>query len=192
MKYFTIALSILVLGALLIISPAALSQTEDTTDRPGQDQARNRILIAINRAELSLEQLQTLQSLVQDTISLRDQIVAAQEAFQAFLENWTGSAEDFDAALEEEQQKLRDLATSLHELWRSNEETIKDMLTANQYEILRPVLDPVIGRPERRQAQGQGRPDRRGPSLREEIGVLNGLDLLDEVLTEKIELLQNQ
>lgn len=199
MKRFTIPFSLLVLGLVIGITPIASSQTSENLSHPGQDLTKIQILIAINRAELSLEQLQALQAIVQATIDMRDTIVTALEDFQEFLTNWTGSADEFEAALEQKQQELRDLMDALHALWKSNAETIKDMLTASQFEVLRPVLKPVIGPPVPQRASQdpperpeQGRPGRRVPDFSRELRLLKGLDLLNEVLTEKIEILQSQ
>lgn len=188
---------LLVLGMVIGLSPIAWGQSSETPSPPGQVLAESRILIAINRAGLSLEQLQALQAMVQATIEIRDEIVAAVEGFQEFLANWRGSAEEFEAALQEEQQKLKDLRDRLHELWSANGETIKGMLTAGQFAALRPVLRPVIGPPPPRRDQetagrpGVGRPGRKGPSFSQEFRLLKGLDPLNEALREKLELLQS-
>ncbi|NIV32014.1 MAG: hypothetical protein GWN58_21780 [Anaerolineae bacterium] len=135
---------------------------------------------------------------MQATIEMRDRIVAAVEDFQEFLANWTGSADEFEAALEGERQKLKDLLGDLHALWKSNAETIKGMLTASQFEALRSVLRPVIGPPppgrrgpETAGRPGGGRPARRGPNFSRELRLLKGLDPLNQALTEKIEVLQS-
>lgn len=194
MNRFTITFGLLVLGLAIGLTPIALGQSGGTPPQPGQDLTKSRILIAINRADLSLEQLQALQAIVQATIEMRDRIVAAVEDFQEFLANWTGSADEFEAAREGERQRLKDLLGDLHALWKSNAETIKGMLTASQFEALRPVIGPpppghrgaeTPGRP------GGGRPARRGPNFFRELRLLKELDPLNQALTEKIEVLQS-
>ena len=187
------------LSLLAVVGFSSFSLAQPSADSPPlrQELSENHILIAFNRADLSLEQLQALQTMVQATIEIRDTLLAAQQAFQDFLLNWTGSAEDFQAALEQEQQKLKDILTTLHELWKSNADAIKDMLSANQFGALAPVLTPIMGAPApARQAEVDraktGQPARRGPDVSREIALLKGLDLLSNVLNEKIAALQNQ
>lgn len=188
------------LWSLLVLvgfSSFSLAQPAADSPPPGQELSENRMLIAFNRADLSLEQLQALQTMVQATIQIQDTLLAAQQAFQDFLVSWTGTSEDFQAALEQEQQKLKDILTTLHELWKSNAEAVKNMLSANQFEALAPVLTPVMGppapaRPAKVDKAKAGQPDKRGPDVSKEIALLRGLDLLSNVLNEKIAALQNQ
>jgi len=164
-----IVLSLTALTLALIIPLAVLAQQD--TNGPGQQNLiKTEALIAVNRAGLSLEQLQTLQGLVQGTLDARSAINDAQTTLQDFLINWNGTQADFDAALKVEQQKVKDAADALHSLMSQNSKTVKDSLTASQFDVLERSLRSVLARdnaPHARDGRpgGQFRPDHnRGPN----------------------------
>jgi len=198
------------LSLVLLIATAGYAQ-------PGPadgDRVQNRMLVAFNRAELSLEQLQSLQGMTEATVTARDELTAAHDALQAFLINWTGSADEFETAFEAERTKVQEAADALYELQAKNAESIKDMLTANQYSALEFALRPLTGpgtRLERpanapnvdgeRGPRGQrgpngdapqGGPNADGPQGRRggPGAQLAGLDVLLEVINAKIAALQ--
>lgn len=202
--------SLIAFSLVVMFASIALSQpgaNGPTAAGVGQEAAKSRILVAVNRAELSLEQLQTLQGIVQATVDGKDAVRAAQQELQEFLVAWTGTSEAFEVAFEAEQQKVKAAAEAFKTLKAGNSKTIKDMLSASQFEVLEPVLISLTGRsnPNPR-AQGQGADDdrpqigNRGPDndhrpqgrqgtphLRGFGGGRSGnLDVLNEVLTEKI------
>lgn len=196
-----LAFSFTALTIALLIPLTALAQPAGNDF--GRSQAKTQILIAVNRADLSLEQLQTLQGIVQSTIDAQAAVGQAQEALQAFLINWTGTEGDFEAALEIEQQKVKEAFDALHALKIQNTETIKDLLTVSQFDALGRALGGVMARardnaPAGRGGPGGNAPDGnqgpednnrgngpdRGPQRRGAPG--GNLELLLEVLTEKI------
>jgi len=207
-------LSLTALTVALIVPLAALAQQGDTG--PGQGQIKTTALIAINRAGLSLEQLQTLQGVVQGTLDARSAINDAQTALQDFLINWNGTQADFDAALKVEQQKVKDAADAFHSLATQNTKTVKDSLTASQFDALERSLRSVLAHDNAPRSRG-GRPggqfgpgNNRGPNngLQNEQGPnaspakqglnrrgparqANALNVLLDVLNAKIDATNN-
>jgi len=141
MKKIVLGLTALTLA--LIVPLTVLAQ--QGANGPGQNRIKTETLIAVNRAGLSLEQLQMLQGLVQGTLDARSGITDAQTALQTFLVNWSGTQADFDAALKIEQQKVKDAADALHSLMSQNVKTVKDSLTASQFDALERSLRGVLG-----------------------------------------------
>lgn len=211
MKKLIATFAFATLAFVMVFSTVALAQ-------PGPGGNENQILVSINRAELSLEQLQMLQGITQSTIDAQAVVTAAQEALNQFLVDFSGTAEEFDAALEAEQAKVQAAREALLAVKVANSDTIKDNLTANQFEILERSLSDLMAEAPRGQGagnpnadgdgdspnnqqgnqgpQGQGGnnngPDRdgRGGSNNRGGGGGNNLDTLLEVLTEKIAALQ--
>ncbi len=211
----TIAASTLAL--LIAIASVGLAQP-GAAGAPDGDPIQTRILVAFNRAELSLEQLQSLQGMAETTLVARDEVTAAHDALQDFLVNWTGSADAFETAFEAERAKVQEAADALHGLQAQNADAVKDMLSANQYQALAFALRPLTGpgdRPERpanapnfdedapgprgrRAPDGnapQNAPDgpqgrRGGPGRGGPGAQLAGLDTLLEVIDAKIAALQ--
>jgi len=202
------AFSIAALTVALLVPLTALAQPGGGAMQPLM---KSQILIAVNRAELSIEQLQSLQGIVQSTVDAQAAIAQAQATLQTFLINWTGSQEDFEVALEAERQKVQDAVAALHTLKVQNTETIKDSLTASQFDALERVLRGVMGSEQNNAPAGRGGPgggngpnnnDNRGPdgnnrgpngpdrgriNQRGAGGFGGNLEVLLEVLTEKIE-----
>lgn len=213
MKKLIATFAFAALAFVMVFSTTAFAQ-------PGLGGNENQILVSINRAELSLEQLQMLQGITQATIDAQAVVTAAQEALNQFLVDFSGTAEEFDAALEAEQAKVQTAREALLAVKIANADTIKDNLTANQFEILERALSDLMAETPRGQGgpdgdntnadgdgngpnnqqgnqgpQGQGGnnngPDRDGRDGRNNRGGGgNNLDTLLEVLTEKIAALQ--
>jgi hypothetical protein len=121
----------------------------------GPDAAKSRMLVAFNRAELSADQLQTLQSLTQATIDAGAVVQAAQDALQEFLSSYAGSADDFDAAFEAEQAKVQAAREAAFAVKVANSDVILDTLTANQFNVLENTLSGIMAE-ERAQDGGPG------------------------------------
>lgn len=198
MKKFSFATGLVATLAVLI-SATAMAQPGGG---PGAVLAKNQVLIAINRAELSLEQLQTLQAIVQATADAQAEVASAGQALQTFLVNFSGTQEAFDAAFEVEQQKVQAAVEALHALKVQNASTIKDMLTASQFEAMEHALAGVMaserdgngpdgrGGPNPRGDNAPGRDGPGGPGgPRDNFG--GNLNVLLEALTEKIAALES-
>lgn len=207
MKKFAFSLTAMALGLLIPLSALA----QPTANEAVQTQAKNQILIAVNRAELSLEQLQTLQTIVQGTIDGQAAVGQAQAVLQEFLINWTGSEEDFEVALEAERLKVQEAVDALHALKVQNSKTIKDLLSASQFDALGRALGGVMGserdnapagrggpggdnapnnndnrRPDGNNRGPDGSPNGPGQGPQNQRGFGGNLELLLEVLSEKI------
>jgi len=209
-----LVLSLTALTLALIVPLTVLAQ--QGANGPGQARTKTEVLIAVNRAGLSLEQLQTLQGVVQGTLDARTAINDAQTALQDFLINWNGAQADFDAALKVEQQKVRDALDTMRNLMTQNSKTIKDTLSASQFELLARSLHGTMAPPNNARAsrptpngqttgpdnhspndasnaqpdsnggQAGSNLDRRGPA-----GPDNNLNVLLEALNAKIDAINN-
>jgi hypothetical protein len=147
MKKFITTLSII---ALLVTAGVSVY-----AQGGGPEAAKSRMLVAFNRAELSVEQLQTLQGLTQATIDAGAVVQAAQTALQDFLSSYAGSADDFDAAFEAEQAKVQAAREAAFAVKVANSDVILDTLTANQFNVLENALSGIMAE-ERTQDGGPG------------------------------------
>ena len=210
MRKYVVSLAMAAVAMTVILAQAASAQP----GAPGPAGAaagmgKAQILTSINRAELTLEQLQALQQLSQATIDAHAAVAQAQAQLEAFLVGWTGSAEEFETALQAEQQKVQTAVDALQAVKQANTEAIKDMLTASQFEALERALMPLMGQPGPDEAngpqrgagdrgtgtEGQPRHGDRGPGRDGGPRVgnpaqTNALGVLLEALNEKIAALQ--
>ena len=205
-RTMTIMGVVALLGMGLFTQPA-LSQGMGPDSDARAEIYRTQVLIAVNEAGLSVEQLELIHGLAQETLDARDALQAEHEALQAFLVGWSGTPEEFEAAFEEARQGLTDARDALAEQMTENVETLKGELTAAQYEALeqvgppgRPGHGPQVGGPGMGPQSGGpgakqgGRFAERGPGGPDEqverLGLFFHPDLLMEVVTAKIEALQ--
>lgn len=219
-RTFTV-FTMIAMMTVLLLPQTGVAQDETTTDRQSARtmQMENRLLIAINSAGLSLEQLQTIHAGIAPIQAAKADAEAAQEAMHDFLVNWTGDAEAFEEIQATAQAAFENVRTQMEAF----QETIGDTLTANQAEAFRAALGSQRGFGNRdgatqQQRQGErgprfggpgndeqgGRPGfqgrgpggfgQRGPGARgpQGPGMLGAIDVLDAVLSAKIEALQNQ
>ena len=197
MRKYTASLAMAALAMVVALSQMASAQPGN----PGPAGAaagvgKAQILTSINRAELTVEQLQALQLLTQATIDAHAAVAQAQAEFEAFLVGWTGSASEFETALQAEQQKVQASVEALQAVKQANTQTIKDMLTASQFEALERALMPIMGQPAPDGANGPARaggdrgPGRDGGPRIGNPAESNALGVLLEALNEKIAALQ--
>ncbi len=210
MKKTFATFSVTVLAFVMVFSTVALAQ-------PGPGGNENQILVSINRAELSLEQLQLIQGITESTIAAQAEVTAAQEALNQFLVDFSGTSEEFDAALEAEQAKVQTAREAVFTLKVANADIIKDNLTASQFEVLERTLSDLMAEapapraqaPDGDNADGNGGPNNNQGPQGQQGGNNNGpdrdgrdgpgnnrggggnnLDTLLEALNEKIAALQ--
>jgi type I site-specific restriction endonuclease len=216
-----ILVSVTLVGLILAFPLLSYGQTREASPKLYQETFKTRFLIAINKAELSLEQLQILQDLVKDTVAVRDELKQEYEDLNEFLINWSGESEAFDEALESEMMGINEAREALEVQLKEGMETIKETLSAAQFEIFKQTLmkQPfprfdgqralILLKPEQRPISRAQRPEmierfkehlsqlqrhlvrfRASNRLQCLIFPLGQLDLVDEVLTAKIEALQ--
>lgn len=201
MKRTVTLLAMIAMMTVLLLPQTGIAQDETPSDRQSARtmQMENRLLIAINSAGLSLEQLQTIHAGIAPIQTAKADAEAAQEAMHDFLVNWTGDAEAFEAAFEEIRATTQAAFENVRTQMEAFQETIGDTLTANQAEAFRAALGPQRGFGQnqgprfgnrdgtpQQQQQGERGPRFGGP------GMLGAIDVLDSVLSAKIEALQNQ
>lgn len=210
MRKYVVSLAMAAAAMTVILAQAASAQP----GAPGPAGAaagigKAQILTSINRAELTVEQLQALAQLTQTTIDAHAAVAQAQAEFETFLVGWAGSAEEFETALQAEQQKVQAAVDALQAVKQANLQTIKDMLTASQFEALERALMPLMGQPgpdgangpargagdradeaEGPSRQGDRGPGRDGGARMGNPGESNALGVLLEALNEKIAALQ--
>jgi hypothetical protein len=138
-----------------------------------QAQSETQLLIAINRAGLSLEQMQTIRAALQPLLDGQAQAETLQAELQDFLISWNGSAEDFDAAFEAARQPLTDLRTTMQENAQAFQDTVANTLTVAQGQILRQLVSQRGG-PDRDAGPQQDGQGRGGPGAEDADGNRDG------------------
>lgn len=206
MKRTMTTIGVVALLGLGLIAQPALSQPGDPDTDTRAEIYKTQVLLAINEAGLSVDQLELIHDLAQETLDVRDALQAEHEAFQEFLVGWSGTPEEFEAALEEARQSIVNAREALAVQMTENVETLQDELTAAQYAALEqvspnhplkraprgggPGIGPKGGGPG---PERDGRPGQRGPGGPsehvEQLGLFAQPDLLMEVVTAKIEAL---
>lgn len=227
MKRFTgvLMVTLTLMGLLLWFALPSLGQTQEAStiiNPPGlnQETFKTKLLIAINKAGLSLEQLKVMQGLVKETIEVRDDLRKKHQELNEFLINWDGEPEVFEEALEAEIVGLKEAREALQTQLKEDIKTIKNTLTVAQYETLRNVMSvrafphfkgkqPPISQKKRplsdiQKLELEKRFQKHLSQFKAQLAqfiaknkqlhlirFLNHLDLVEEVLTGKIEALQD-
>jgi len=105
-----------------------------------------RLLIAINRLELSPTQMQEIHDILAGLLDEATALEADRDAFAQEMLLFSGSGEELEAMLEAYKDQMRDKAASLQERAQGALDEIKGILTVKQGEILRESFMPMHDR----------------------------------------------
>lgn len=140
MKRLYVTVGLMTLVALLSL-PGSGQMDRGALGEAGQagmlgSQAQIQVLAAINRAGLSLEQMETIQSALQTLFAARDAVVSSQQTLKDFLLRWDGSPAEFDAAFEQAREPVSQALQALKDQGQAALAAVKNTLTVSQAEIL--------------------------------------------------------
>ncbi|HEY5595751.1 MAG TPA: hypothetical protein VIL47_00615 [Candidatus Bipolaricaulota bacterium] len=139
MKRVYVTLGLIALVALFSLPGSGqMDQGVLSADQAGMlgSQAQIQLLAAINRAGLSLEQMETIQSALQTLLAGRDAVVSAQQTLKDFLIRWNGAPAQFDAAYAQAQEQVSQAVQALKDQGQAALDAVKNTLTVSQGEIL--------------------------------------------------------
>lgn len=139
MKRVYVSMGLIALVALFSLPGSGqMGQGAAVADEAGMlgNQAQIQLLAAINRAGLSLEQMEAIQSALQTLPAARDAVVSAQQALKEFLIRWNGAPAQFDAAYAQAQVQVTQAVQALKDQGQAALDAVKNTLTVSQGEIL--------------------------------------------------------
>ena len=116
---------------------------------PEELQKEITVLKALNRIELSKEQLEELLAIVSELKAAHMEMRQTQMELREFLLDWQGSREDFEKALAPMEEKTQAAHRAFQEKLRSSVEQMKDLLSFRQGEMLIDALAQLVGPPMR-------------------------------------------
>lgn len=145
MKRLYVTLGLIALVALFSLPGAGQMGQRPLADNANPSgmqgaQAQIQLLAAINRAGLSLEQMETIQSALQSVLAARDELVAVQQSVKDFLISWNGAGADFDADYAQARAPLDQAVQALKDQAQAALEVVKNTLTVSQGQILKSSL----------------------------------------------------
>ena len=119
-------------------------------------QAQNHLLKAINRADLSAAQLQSLQGVLGELQAADEALDQSRQELHRFLVNWQGDPAEFDVALQAHEGRLSDAHQAHHEAHLAALEDVKGIFTIRQGEVLMQGLGSSSTRGDRPTMRGSG------------------------------------
>lgn len=142
MKKIMVSISLALILGLLIVIPGS---TQTSSEEVGLSDAMSlRLLITINRLELSPTQMQEIHDILAGITA--DALKTDREAFAQKMLLFNGSGEKLEAMIEAYKDQMRDKAASLRETAQGALDEIKGTLTVKQGEILRESFMPMPDR----------------------------------------------
>ncbi len=141
------------LGLLLLAFslPAGSGQMGPMMEAKSPEELHREITVlkALNRMELSKEQLEELLAIVSELKAAHQEMMKPAMELREFLLDWQGSREDFEKALAPMEEKAQAAHRAFQEKLKASVERIKDLLSFRQGEILMDALVDLAGPPMR-------------------------------------------
>lgn len=114
---------------------------------PEELQKEITVLKALNRMELSKEQLEELVAIVSELKAAHMDMMQPAMELREFLLGWQGSREDFEKALAPLEEEAQAAHRAFQEKLRASVEQLKDLLSFRQGEMLIDALAQLAGPP---------------------------------------------
>ena len=193
MKKNSILVTGLLIATLLVGLPATAQ--EALPDKYGP-QADIRLLIAINRLQLSTEQMEQIQHILVGFLDQANGIAEEKEAFAQQMLLFSGDTEELDLLLSSHKERMKSALSELKEIGQQAVDEIKGILTITQGEALMGYLSPlrmIGGEAAERQplALKQAPRNGRGSAIRERMPgrmseLMENRPLIEERLRESL------
>jgi len=139
------------LGLLLLAFslPAGSGQMGPMTGAKSPEELHQEITVlkALNRMELSKEQLEELLAIVSELKAAHMEMMQPAMELREFLLGWQGSREEFEKALAPLEEKAQAAHRAFQEKLKASVEQIKDLLSFRQGEMLMDALAQLAGPP---------------------------------------------
>ena len=178
MKKMTRVLPLVALVALIAAIPASTQVVSD--DEAAAETANLPLLIAVNRMELTQEQMVEIHSILEALLDGRETQGDALADLQEEMIAFQGTAEELDAILEAHRAEAMEAAGAQHEAFAEAIDQIKGILTLKQGEALSGVLGRLLGGAAGIDIEVRGR---RGVTMRGRV-MMPGMGVMNRILEE--------
>ena len=146
MKKIMVSISLALILGLLIVIPGS-TQMQTSSEEVGPSDAMSlRLLIAINRLELSPTQMQEIHDILAGVLSEADALKTDRDAFTQEMLEFNGNADELDEVIETFRGEMKEKTSSFRETAQGALDEIKGILTVKQGEILRESFMPMHDR----------------------------------------------
>lgn len=146
MKKIMVSISLALILGLLVVIPGS-TQMQTSSEEVGPSDATSlRLLIAINRLELTQSQMRQVHDILAGLLDEATALEADRDAFAQEMLLFSGSADELNARLTSFAEQMKDKAASLQESAQGALDEIKGILTVKQGEILRESFMPMHDR----------------------------------------------
>ena len=146
MKKIMVSISLALILGLLVVIPGS-TQMQTSSEEVGPSDATSlRLLIAINRLELTQSQMRQVHDILAGLLDEATALEADRDAFAQKMLLFSGSADELNARLTSFTEQMKDKAASLQESAQGALDEIKGILTVKQGEILRESFMPMHDR----------------------------------------------
>ncbi|HCP31741.1 TPA: hypothetical protein DIT45_00550 [Candidatus Acetothermia bacterium] len=146
MKKIMVSISLALILGLLVVIPGSTQMKTSSEEVGLSDTMSLRLLITINRLELSPTQMQEIHDILAGVLSEADALKTDRDAFAQEMLRFNGSGEELEAMIEAYKDQMKDKAASLQESAQGALDEIKGILTVKQGEILRDSFMPMHDR----------------------------------------------
>lgn len=138
---------VLPLVAVLAMTAAIPASTQVVSGEEASSEAGANLpmLIAVNRLELTVEQMEEIHGLLTGLLETKGEREASIAAFEQEMIAFQGTAEELDVLLEERRAEAETLAEGQREAMVDAIDQIKGILTIKQGEALQGVLGGLLG-----------------------------------------------
>ncbi len=145
MKRVIVSGTLAMLIGLLIAVPLSAQATGPTMNKPLTQLQDIRMLVLVDRMNLSADQMKTLHTALTDVLNQAASLQTLATQFRQDLINFNGTNDQLNTLIEGYRTKLHDAMTALHDQAKTALDSVKSSLTIEQGELLREALMPQMG-----------------------------------------------
>ena len=135
-----------VLIGLLLAVPLSAQMAGAPVDKPATQLQDMRMLVLVDRMNLSPEQMQQLHTALTNIVDQASGLKNLAASFRQDLINFHGTNDQLNALVDQYREKMHTAMTDLHEKFKTTLDSLKTTLTIEQGELLREALMPAAPR----------------------------------------------
>lgn len=146
MKKVIVSGTMAMLIGLLLAVPLSAQTTGPMANKPVTQLQDIRMLVLVDRMNLSPDQMQTLHDALTTIIDQASDLQTPAASFQQDLINFHGTNDQLNALLDQYREKLHDATANMRDKAKTALDSLKTSLTIEQGELLRQALMPAAPR----------------------------------------------
>ena len=146
MKKVLVSGTLAMLIGLLLAVPLSAQTTGPMANKPLAQLQDIRMLVLVDRMNLSVDQMKTLHTALTDVLKQATSLQTLATQFRQDLIDFNGTNDQLNTLIEGYRTKLHDATTALHDQAKTALDSLKTSLTIEQGELLREALMPQAPR----------------------------------------------